>query len=141
MKSDSIFLLVVAIGVFFVSLGYGLFPFTSMQSLYEIEVSNINAANIYRGIMGLYIALSIFWIVGAFNDSLRLAALWSLTVFMAGVGLGRVLSIIIDGMPDVTPKNIVESIEKELNWGAEKLRDDITCMAININNTELIKKK
>ena len=48
---------------------------------------------------------------------------------------------IIDGMPEVTPKNIVESIEKELNWGAEKLRDDITCMAININNTELIKKK
>ena len=48
---------------------------------------------------------------------------------------------IIDGMPEVTPKNIVESIEKELNWGAKKLRDDITCMAININNTELIKKK
>ena len=51
--------------------------------------------------MGLYIALSIFWIVGAFKDSLRLAALWSLTVFMTGVGLGRVLSIIIDGMPDM----------------------------------------
>ncbi len=48
---------------------------------------------------------------------------------------------IIDGMSDVTPKTIVESIEKELNWGAEKLRDDITCMAINISNTELIKKK
>ncbi len=48
---------------------------------------------------------------------------------------------IIDGMSEVTPKTIVESIEKELNWGAEKLRDDITCMAININNTELIKKK
>ena len=46
---------------------------------------------------------------------------------------------IIDGMSDVTPKTIVEAIE-ELNWGAEKLRDDITCMAININNTELIKK-
>ena len=48
---------------------------------------------------------------------------------------------IIDAMSEVTPKNIVESIEKELNWGAEKLRDDITCMAININNTEIIKKK
>ncbi len=48
---------------------------------------------------------------------------------------------IIDGMSEVTPKTIVESIEKELNWGAEKLRDDITCMAINISNTELIKKK
>ena len=109
MKSDSIFLLVVAFGVFFVSLGYGLFPHTSMRSLYEIEVSNINAANIYRGIMGLYIALSIFWIVGAFKDSLRIAALWSLTVFMAGVGLGRVLSIIIDGMPDMIFINYLET--------------------------------
>ncbi len=48
---------------------------------------------------------------------------------------------IITEMSQVTPKSIVEAIEKELNWGAEKLRDDITCMAININNTELIKKK
>ena len=47
---------------------------------------------------------------------------------------------IIDNMSKVTPKTIVESIEKELNWGAEKLRDDITCMAINIENTEIIKK-
>jgi len=47
---------------------------------------------------------------------------------------------IIDDMSEITPKTIVESIEKELNWGAEKLRDDITCMAINIENTEIIKK-
>ena len=48
---------------------------------------------------------------------------------------------IIDDMTEVTPKNIVEALEKELNWGAEKLRDDITCMAINIENTDLIKKQ
>ena len=33
----------------------------------------------------------------------------------------------------------MDSIAKELDWGAEKLRDDITCLAINIKNTELIK--
>ena len=48
---------------------------------------------------------------------------------------------IINSIENINPKNIVLSIEKELNWGAEKLRDDITCMAINIENTELIKKK
>ena len=48
---------------------------------------------------------------------------------------------IINKMTDITPKTIVEGIENQLNWGAEKLRDDITCMAININNTELNKKK
>ena len=47
---------------------------------------------------------------------------------------------IINKITDITPKNIVEGIENQLNWGAEKLRDDITCMAINIKNTELLKK-
>ena len=47
---------------------------------------------------------------------------------------------IINKMTDITPKTIVEGIENQLNWGAEKLRDDITCMAINIKNTELLKK-
>ena len=31
---------------------------------------------------------------------------------------------IINEMSQVTPKSIVEAIEKELNWGAEKLRDE-----------------
>jgi adenylate cyclase len=48
---------------------------------------------------------------------------------------------IINTIDDITPRNIVLEIEKRLNWGAEKLRDDITCMAINIRNTEIIKKK
>ena len=47
---------------------------------------------------------------------------------------------IINNIENINPKNIVLGIEKELNWGAEKLRDDITCMAINIENTDLIKK-
>ena len=46
---------------------------------------------------------------------------------------------IIDSISKVTPKTIVEEIETKLNWGSEKLRDDITCMAINIKNTELKK--
>ncbi len=48
---------------------------------------------------------------------------------------------IIRKISEITPKSIVEGIENQLNWGAEKLRDDITCMAINLKNTELLKKK
>ena len=29
----------------------------------------------------------------------------------------------------------------KINWGAEKLRDDITCLALDLKNTELIKKQ
>ena len=48
---------------------------------------------------------------------------------------------IVKSLNDVTPKNIVDSIAAELNWGSDKLRDDITCLALNIKNTELISKK
>jgi len=48
---------------------------------------------------------------------------------------------IVNGLDSITPKNIVDSIAKELNWGAEKLRDDITCLALDLKNTELTQPK
>ena len=48
---------------------------------------------------------------------------------------------LIKKIENVTPQNIINSITTELNWGAEKLRDDITCLALNIRNTELAKQK
>jgi len=48
---------------------------------------------------------------------------------------------IVKELNDITPKNIVDSIATELNWGAEKLRDDITCLALDLKNTELVQLK
>ena len=48
---------------------------------------------------------------------------------------------IVKGLENITPKNIVDSIASELNWGTDKLRDDITCLALDLKNTELIKNK
>ncbi len=47
---------------------------------------------------------------------------------------------IVKNLNDITPKNIVDSIASELNWGIEKLRDDITCLALDLKNTDIIKK-
>jgi len=45
-------------------------------------------------------------------------------------------------MDIITPKELVEKVTSTLNWGIPKLRDDITCMAINFDNpTEIEKKK
>jgi hypothetical protein len=99
MKKESFFLVFVAIGVFCVSLGYGFLPNLTMPFLYDIEVTHINLLNILRAISGLYIALVIFWIVGAYNSNLQLPALWSLTIFMTGIAAGRIASILIDGLP------------------------------------------
>ena len=99
MKKESFFLVFVAIGVFSVSLGYGFLPNLTMPFLYDIEVTNTNLLNILRAISGLYIALVTFLILGAYNSNLQLPALWSLTIFMTGLALGRVASILIDGLP------------------------------------------
>ena len=48
---------------------------------------------------------------------------------------------IVRDLNSITPKNLVDSIANELNWGAEKLRDDITCLALDLKNTELVQLK
>ena len=46
-----------------------------------------------------------------------------------------------DRLDTITPKNVVDSIAEKLNWGADKLRDDITCLALDLKNKELINPK
>ena len=99
MNKESFFLLFIAAGVFPVSLVYGGNPAVSMPNFYAIEVDTVNLSNILRAIMGLYIALCVFWVIGARYEKLRLPALWSLAFFMTGIASGRTLSLILDGMP------------------------------------------
>jgi hypothetical protein len=74
-------------------------PQASLSYLFDIDASSVNSSHIFRAIMGLYLAMVTFWIIGARNASLTLPALWSLTIFMLGLAAGRALSIVIDGMP------------------------------------------
>jgi hypothetical protein len=93
-------LIFVAIGLIPIALGYGLLPEKSMSYLFNISVTETNLAHILRAVMGLYLALVIFWLIGAFNIQLRQAALYSLVVFMFGLAAGRILSLLIDGVPN-----------------------------------------
>lgn len=99
-KLQKILLLFVSVGLIPIALGYGYMPEKSMSHLFNITVSEVNLAHILRAVMGLYFALVIFWIIGAYKTSLREAALYSLVVFMFGLAAGRILSLILDGVPD-----------------------------------------
>ena len=102
MKKESLFLILVAIGLIPLGITYGVhlsFNLLPISFLDEVEINSIDHANIFSGIMGLYVTMAIFWIFGAFNKSLTIPALWSLVIFMTGIGLGRAISMIIDGMP------------------------------------------
>ena len=99
MNIRQMFLLVAAIGLLPKALSYGLIPQKSLSYLFEITVSDPNSIHIFRAVMGLYLALIIFWLIGAFKVQVRQPALYSLIVFMFGLAAGRILSLIIDGMP------------------------------------------
>ena len=99
MNIRQMFLLVAAIGLLPIALSYGLIPQKSLSYLFEINVSDPNTIHIFRAVMGLYLALIIFWLIGVIEVQVRQAALYSLIVFMFGLAAGRILSHIIDGMP------------------------------------------
>jgi len=99
MNIRQIFLVFCAIGLTPIALGYGLVPSKSLEYLFAFSVQNVNGAHIFRAIMGLYLALSAFWVMGAYKVHLRQAALYSLVVFMLGLAAGRVISLVVDGMP------------------------------------------
>jgi len=102
MNRVSIFLVLVAIGLIPLGVTYGAHPLFSLfpiSFLDKVEINSVDHANIFSGIMGLYIAMALFWILGAFNKSLTIPALWSLIIFMTGIGAGRAISLFTDGMP------------------------------------------
>ena len=102
MNKESIFLILVGIGLIPLGITYGAHPLFSLlpiSFLDKVEINRVDHANIFSGIMGLYITMALFWILGAFNKSLTIPALWSLIIFMTGIGAGRAISIFTDGMP------------------------------------------
>ena len=102
MNKESIFLILVAVGLIPLGISYGAHPSFSLipiNFLEDVEINSIDHANIFSGIMGLYITMALFWVIGALNKSLTIPALWSLVIFMTGIGAGRVISFFTDGVP------------------------------------------
>ena len=98
-KQQKIFLLLVATLLIPVALFYGLMPQKTLTQYLGIAVDTVNLTHILRAVMGLYLAQIIFWYMGAFQPNLRKAALYSLVVFMFGLAGGRLISILMDGIP------------------------------------------
>jgi len=99
-KQQKILLLIAAIGLFPIALSYGLVPEISLGYLYNISVTEVNHMHIFRAVMGLYLAMIIFWLMGAFKPHLRQTAVYSLIVFMFGLAAGRMISLLLDGVPN-----------------------------------------
>ena len=93
------FLIICAVGLVPIALGYGVNPAASLGSLFDITVDTTNLTHIMRAVMGLYLGMVTIWLLGAFKPSLTGPALVSCAVFMLGLAAGRILSLVLDGTP------------------------------------------
>lgn len=78
-----------------VSLIYGFKP--SFQ--FDIHLNTTDELTFFKAMMGLYLGFSLLWILGLLKKNYLFAALVSNVVFMLGLGVGRLISFIIDGEP------------------------------------------
>ena len=102
MNKESLFLILTAIGVATLGIAYGTHPnynFLPVPFLNNIDINSTDLSNVFSAIMGLYLAMASFWIIGAINKSYTIHALWSLVIFMIGIGGGRLISMFSDGIP------------------------------------------
>ncbi len=99
MNNRKAYLLVSAIGLTPVALSYGVVPELSLNWLFGITVELPNEAHIFRGVMGLYLAMVALWIIGATNERYERTAIVSEIFFMGGLAVGRLISVVVDGWP------------------------------------------
>jgi hypothetical protein len=81
-----------------VALGYGVAPKMVLPMLLNIRVETVDMLNICRAIMVLYLAMSVLFLMGIFNKKYWFTATITNVFLMGGLALGRILSLVLDGM-------------------------------------------
>ncbi|TXE19151.1 DUF4345 domain-containing protein [Psychroserpens burtonensis] len=66
---------------------------------FDMFLETVDEHNFYKAVMGLYLGFSTLWIMGVLKSNYLKTALITNIIFMLGLGCGRVLSILIDGIP------------------------------------------
>ena len=95
------YLLFSAAGLLLVALSYGVAPVSVLPAILDVTVEGIDLTHILRAIMGLYLGMIALWILGAFRSNFTRAAVIAEVFFMIGLAFGRVLSIVVDGVPSI----------------------------------------
>lgn len=111
-----------AVVVIFASFIYGANPSEFLPYVLGFEVQNLELKNIFRAIMGLYLAFGMYWIIGIKNPKYWQGATISNILFMGGLAFGRLISTIIDGVSiQYSIGMVLETLF--LLWGLYNLRN------------------
>jgi Domain of unknown function (DUF4345) len=94
-----LFLLFVAVILVPPALSYGIDPAAVLPKSMNIAVEGTDQTEMFRAIMGLYLGMTIFCIIAAFTPAWRhVATIWAV-FFLYSIAAGRILSLIVDGLP------------------------------------------
>ena len=99
MRVKKYFLIFAFVVVSIIALLYGISPQWFARTFLDINELNISSAHILRALMCLYLSLGVFWLYSAFNNRLRNAAVLTTLVFAGGLVIGRLISLVLDGVP------------------------------------------
>lgn len=78
-----------------VALVYGFQP----QMLFDIQPNSVDEHNVYKAVMGIYLAFAFFWCFALLHNQFWKIATISNVLFMLGLAFGRLVSFVSDGIP------------------------------------------
>ena len=91
------YLLLVAVLLVPIALSYGIAPATVLPKVLDIAVAGPDQTQIFRALMCLYLAASIFWAIAEFKPAWqRVATIWAV-FFCVSLAIGRIVSLVLDG--------------------------------------------
>jgi uncharacterized protein YacL len=99
MKIKKAFLIAAFIMVSIIALLYGVDPQWFGRTFLRLSEVDRNIAHILRAVMGLYLALGLFWLYSAFNEKYRNVAILTTMIFSGGLVIGRIISYFTEGQP------------------------------------------
>jgi uncharacterized protein DUF4345 len=94
-----IFLLVAGAFLIPVALTYGVDPAGTLPKFMNVTVEGTDQIHIFRALSCLYLGMVTFCIIAAFTPEWRhVAVIWAV-FFAYSLAIGRIISLIVDGMP------------------------------------------
>ncbi len=91
------YLLMVALLLVPIALSYGIAPATVLPKVLDIAVAGVDQTQIFRALMCLYLAASMFWAIAAFKPAWQpVAVVWAI-FFCFSLAIGRTVSLVVDG--------------------------------------------
>lgn len=114
-------LLISGVIVICAGLVYGGHPSLVIPVLLDFKVDALDLKNMLRAVMGIYIGIGVFWLIGSFRSKFWYGATLCNVLFMGGISLGRIMSSLFDGISGpFTPALLLELLF--FGWGIYNLK-------------------